>query len=130
MSVPGLVTRPAEGGYAQVLARLEAAFRTRGMVPMARIDHAAAAEDAGLALHPLILFVFGNPRAGTGLMQARPTLGIDLPLKLIVWEDADGVHVGYNDPAWLVERHGGDVGSPILSAMRDLLEALAQEAAA
>lgn len=130
MSVPGLITRAADGSYSDVIARLEAAFVARGMVPMARIDHAAAAAQIGLSLAALMLFVFGNPRAGTGLMQARPTLGIDLPLKLIVWEDADGVQVGYNDPAWLVERHGEDVGMPVLSAMRDLLEALAQEAAA
>lgn len=130
MSVPGLIMRPAEGAYAQVLARLEAAFGTRGIVPMAHIDHAAAAAEVGLSLPPLILFVLGNPRAGTGLMQARPTLGIDLPLKLIVWEDPDGVHVGYNDPTSLVERHGGNVGTPVLDTMRDLLEALALEAAA
>ncbi len=130
MSVPGLITRAADGSYADVIARLEAAFVARGVVPITRIDHAAAAAQVGLSLAPLMLFVFGNPRAGTGLMQARPTLGIDLPLKLILWEDANGVHVGFNDPAWLIQRHDGDDGVPILNTMRDLLEALAQEAAA
>ncbi|QNE31065.1 DUF302 domain-containing protein [Sphingomonas sp. NBWT7] len=129
MSIPGLITRAAAGRYAEVLARLENAFVARGVVPIARIDHASAAAQVGLPLAPLMLFVFGNPHAGTGLMQARPTLGIDLPLKLIVWEDADGVHVGYNDPAWLIQRHDGDNGAPILNTMRDLLEALAREAA-
>lgn len=130
MSAPGLITRSAGGSHDEVVARLEAAFVSRGIVPIARIDHAAAAAQAGLDLSPLALFVFGNPRAGTELMQVCPTLGIDLPLKLILWEDTDGVHVGYNAPVWLVERHGGDVGTPVLKAMRDLLEALATEAAA
>ena len=130
MNVAGLVTRSVEGGYADVLVRLEKAFEFHGVVPMARIDHAAGAAQAGLPLSPLMLFIFGNPRLGTALMHARPTLGIDLPLKLIVWEDADRVRVGYNDPAWLVRRHGGDDGAPGLDAMRDLLEALSREAAA
>lgn len=130
MSVPGFITLAARGGYTEAIARLRAAFQVRGVVPMACIDHARAAAKVGLSLTPLVTFVFGNPRMGTGLMQTCPTLGIDLPLKLIIWEDEDGVHVGYNDPAWLVQRHGGDLSAPVLNTMRDLLDVLAREAAA
>jgi len=74
---------------------------------MLRMDHAAAASAAGLALRPLLLIVFGDPRVGTSLMNEAPTAGIDLPLKLLVWEEADGrVWIGYVDPAWILKRHG------------------------
>jgi uncharacterized protein (DUF302 family) len=130
MRVPGLVARKARGSFAEVLARAEAALATRGLVPLARIDHAAAAAEVGLPLAPLTLLIFGNPRAGTPLMQTQPSLGIDLPLKLLVWEAERAVRIGYNDPVWLVERHGGDAAAPVLATMRDLLAALASEAAA
>lgn len=130
MTVPGLVSHQTTGGFVEVLARIESALATRGLAPLARIDHAAAAADVGLKLVPLTLLLFGNPRLGTPLMQAQPSLGIDLPLKLLVWEAEGRVWIGYNDPAWLVERHGGDAAAPVLTTMRTLLEALASEAAA
>jgi uncharacterized protein (DUF302 family) len=72
----------------------------------ARIDFAADAAAAGLSLRPMRLLVFGNPRAGTPLLAASPSAGIDLPLKVLIWEAADGsVTVGYNSPAWIGERH-------------------------
>ncbi|UYY58028.1 DUF302 domain-containing protein [Sphingomonas sp. S2-65] len=130
MTAAGLVERQARGGFTEVLDRVEAALVGHGLVPLARIDHAAAAAEAGLALAPLTLLIFGNPRTGTPLMQARPSLGIDLPLKLLVWEAEGAVRIGYNNPAWLVERHGGDADGTIPATMRNLLEALANEAAA
>ncbi|WP_404334723.1 DUF302 domain-containing protein [Sphingomonas sp. MMS12-HWE2-04] len=130
MNVPGLVTRQACGSFAEVLGRAEAALAARGLAPLARIDHASAAAEVGLPLAPLTLLIFGNPRAGTPLMQAQPSLGIDLPLKLLVWKAEGAVWIGYNDPAWLVERHGGDGTAPMLATMRSLLAALASEAAA
>src|SRR4029450_12973509 len=72
-----------------------------------RIDHAAGAAAVGMPLRPTELLIFGNPPAGTPLMQAEQTIGIDLPLKALVWEDASGgVWIAYNDPAWLAVRHG------------------------
>lgn len=130
MSLPGLVTQQARGSFADVLGRAEAALAARGLAPLARIDHAAAAAEVGLPLAPLTLLIFGNPRAGTPLMQAQPSLGIDLPLKLLVWEAEGAVRIGYNEPVWLVERHGGDGTAPVLATMRSLLAALASEAAA
>jgi uncharacterized protein (DUF302 family) len=89
--------------------RLEAAVRAKGMTVFARIDHAAGAAEAGLTLRPTELLIFGNARAGTPLMQARQTIGIDLPLKALVWQDASGkTWLSYNDPPWVVSRHAGD----------------------
>lgn len=87
--------------------RLEGEIRAHGMSVFARINHAASAEQAGLALRPTELILFGNPRGGTPLMQANQTIGIDLPLKALVWQDASGrTCLSYNDPNWLAKRHG------------------------
>ena len=102
----GMVLLPARGSVADAWARLEAAVAARGLTVFARIDFAADAAAAALPLRPLRLLVFGNPRAGTPLLAASPSAGIDLPLKVLIWEAADGsVTVGYNSPAWIGERH-------------------------
>jgi uncharacterized protein (DUF302 family) len=103
----GMVGLTAQGSVVDAWARLEAAVAARGLTVFARIDFAADAAAVGLRLPPTRLLVFGNPRAGTPLLAAAPTVGIDLPLKLLIWETADGVTtVGYNSPAWMVARHG------------------------
>ena len=79
------------------------------MTILARIDHAAAAANVGMALRPTEVLIFGNPLAGTPLMQAAQTIGIDLPLKALVWQDDAGkTWLAYNDPTWLARRHGAD----------------------
>ena len=89
--------------------RLAAAVTTRGISIMARIDHAAAAAAIGMELRPTEVLIFGNPRPGTPLMQAVQTVGIDLPLKVLVWEEGDGMTwLAYNDLQWLAKRHGID----------------------
>lgn len=128
MNVPGFIRHSADGNFDDVVARIEAALERRGLIPVARVDHAAEAARVGLSISPLMLFVFGNPLIGTGLMLERPTLGIDLPLKLVVWKDSLGVQVGYNDPAWLVGRHDGNVDAPVVKTMRETLDAIAKEA--
>jgi uncharacterized protein (DUF302 family) len=99
---------------------------------MARIDHAAAAEEVGLVLRPTEVLIFGNPRGGTPLMQAVQTMGIDLPLKALVWEDEAGqTWLSYNDPAWLARRHGvGSLVGSALAAMSAVLSAVADKATA
>jgi uncharacterized protein (DUF302 family) len=88
-------------------SRLEAAVAQRGLTVFARIDFAADAAAVGLVLRPTCLLLFGNPRAGTPLIVAAPTVALDLPLKVLVWEAEDGaVWVGYDSPECLVERHG------------------------
>src|SRR5262245_53751821 len=86
----GLITRPSNYGPRETMDRLAAAVADHGMKVMARIDHAAAAAEVGLVLRPTEVLIFGNPRGGTPLMQAVQTMGIDLPLKALVWEDEDG----------------------------------------
>ena len=86
--------------------RLEAEIKAHGMTVFARINHAALAAEVGLALRPTEVIFFGNPRGGTPLMQAKQTMGIDLPLKALVWQDASGqTWVSYNEPEWLAKRH-------------------------
>ena len=103
----GMVLLPAQGSVADAWTRLEAAVAERGLMVFARIDFAADAAAVGLRLRPTRLLVFGNPRAGTPLLEVAPTAGIDLPLKVLIWEDAQGrVAVGHNSPGWIGARHG------------------------
>src|SRR5690348_15434049 len=107
--------------------RLAAAVAEKGMTVLARIDHAGAAAKVGMELRPTEVLIFGNPKAGTPLMQAAQTMGIDLPLKALVWQDAAGkAWLGYNDPAWIARRHGVD--APALAAMSAALAAVAKAA--
>lgn len=130
MPPEGLISIPATRPMAEILSRLETALAARGLTVFARIDHAAAAAAVGLTLRPTTLLVFGNAKGGAPLMQAEQTIGIDLPLKVLVWQDAAGTSwVAYNDPAWLARRHGIDPASPPVAGMSALLAALASEAA-
>ena len=104
--------------------RLIAAVSAQGMTLMARIDHAAGAAKVGFELPPTEVFLFGNPRAGTPAMQAAQTIGIDLPLKALVWQDAAGrTWLGYNQPDWILARHG--VAGHGAAAMQTALAAVA-----
>jgi uncharacterized protein (DUF302 family) len=116
-------------GPNETLDRLGAAVTERGIAILARIDHAAAAAQAGLELRPTAVLIFGNPKAGTSLMQAAQTMGIDLPLKALVWQDADGRSwLAYNDPKWLAKRHGASGVESMLDAMTAALAAVARQA--
>ena len=130
MRPDGLTVLPSAYGPKETADRLAAAVARRGMAVLARIDHAAAAAEVGMELRPTEVVIFGNPRAGTPLMQAVQTVGIDLPLKALVWQDEAGaVWLAYNDPAWLAARHGALDGTDrILRAMTDALAAVAGEA--
>ena len=106
-TVAGLVTIKSGNGPEETMNRFEAEVRGRGMTVFAHIDHAAGAAAAGLSLRPTEMLVFGNAMAGTPLMEATQTIGIDLPLKVLVWRDENGATwLSYNDPVWLAERHG------------------------
>jgi uncharacterized protein (DUF302 family) len=107
MTENGLITLPSAHGAKETIDRLVSTVEAKGMTVFARIDHAAGAKQAGMALRPTEVLIFGNAKGGTPLMQAAQTIGIDLPLKALVWEDADGkAWLSYNDPAWLAQRHG------------------------
>jgi uncharacterized protein (DUF302 family) len=107
MAGDGLTTIGSSHGPKETMDRLEAAVKAKGLTVFARIDHAAGATAVGLPLRPTELLIFGNARGGTPLMQAQQTIGIDLPLKALVWQDAAGkTWLSYNDAAWLAKRHG------------------------
>jgi len=109
--------------------RLAASVTRHGMTVFARIDHAGLAKEAGMVLDPTEVLVFGNPKGGTPLMQAAQTLGIDLPLKALVWQDGAGkTWIGYNDPRWLARRHGVTGYEPILDAITKVLETVVRDA--
>jgi uncharacterized protein (DUF302 family) len=126
----GLTTLESKHGPKETMDRLAAAVTARGMTVLARIDHAEAAAKAGLKLRPTEVLIFGNPKAGTLLMQATQIIGIDLPLKALVWQDEAGKSwLGYVEPAWLAKRYGADTGTDaVQGAMGAAIAAVAQEA--
>jgi uncharacterized protein (DUF302 family) len=130
MAVDGLTTIKSSLGPKETMDRLETQVKARGMSVFARIDHAAGAASAGLTLRPTEVLIFGNPTGGTPLMQAAQAIGLDLPLKALVWEDASGATwLSYNDPAWLAQRHGvaGETET-VIGMMSKALDAVAQAA--
>lgn len=102
----GLVTIPSAQSVDQVVRKLAAILEQKKVKLFALIDHSGEAEKAGLQMRPTKLLIFGNPQGGTPLMLASPGVAIDLPLKVLVWEDDSGkVWLSYNDPAYLAARH-------------------------
>jgi uncharacterized protein (DUF302 family) len=103
----GMVNKPSNHSVEQTIEALSNILKSKGVAVFALIDHSGEAEKVGLKMRPTKLLIFGNPKAGTPLMLASPSSAIDLPLKLLVWEDAQGkVWVSYNTPEYLRERHG------------------------
>ena len=102
----GLISVKSPHSAKQTMDRLEDTLKQRGLTVFARIDHAAGATKIGKSLRPTEVLIFGNPQGGTPFMECAQTLGIDLPLKALVWQDASGQGwLGYNDPAYLAKRH-------------------------
>lgn len=132
MSENGLITITSNHSVKETLDRLEASLRGNGVTVFARIDHAAAAASVDMTLPPTELIIFGQPKAGTPLMQAQQSIGIDLPLKMLAWQDANGKNwLAYNDIAWLAKRHGlGEDLAPAISGIAKALAKLAETAAA
>jgi uncharacterized protein (DUF302 family) len=103
----GLIHLASQHSVEETMQRLEGLLSERSISIFARIDHSGEAAKVGLAMRPTKLLIFGSPKGGTPLMQAAPTVAIDLPLKALFWEDAEGkVWLTYNDPAYLQQRHG------------------------
>ncbi len=100
-----LVTKPSKHSVSETIERIERAVTAKGMQIFVRIDHSGEAKKVGLTMRPTELLIFGNPKGGTALMVAQPTAAIDLPMKALAWEDADGkVWLTYNSPELLQER--------------------------
>ena len=106
MNDNGLIHLSSAHSVPETLQRLEGTLKARGLQIFARVDHSGEAEKAGLKMRPTQLLIFGSPKAGTPLMIAAPSLAIDLPLKALVWQDAEGkVWLTFNSPDYLKERH-------------------------
>jgi uncharacterized protein (DUF302 family) len=131
MAEDGLVTVAGNFSVRESLDRLEADLKAKNITVFARIDHAAGAASVAMPLRPTELLIFGNPKAGTPLMQANQTIGIDLPLKILAWQDAGGkVWLTYNDPHWLAGRHRLGSGTEAgIAAVATLLANLVKTAA-
>lgn len=126
----GLVAVKSAQSVKETMNRLEEIVKQRGLNVFARIDHAAGAAKVGKSLRPTELLIFGNPQGGTPLMECAQTAGIDLPLKALAWEDASKqVWLGYNDPAYLAQRHG-IANCPAVEKLRKALSGISEAAVA
>ena len=131
MTADGLITIRSNYGPKETMDRLESEVKGKGLTVFAHVDHAAGATAVGLSLDPTDLLIFGNAKGGTPLMQAVQTIGIDLPLKILVWRDAPGqTWLSYNDPHWLAKRHGIDgAAATAVNGLASALAGLVQAAA-
>jgi uncharacterized protein (DUF302 family) len=122
----GLITLKSPYGPKATMDRLENLLKQKNMTIFARIDHAAGAIKIGQPLRPTELLIFGNPQGGTPFMACEQTVGIDLPLKALVWQDAQGqVWLGYNDPGFLAQRHGAEQ-CPVVENLKKALAGFAR----
>lgn len=124
-----MIVKRSAATFADTVERVLDAVQRRGLTVFARVDHAAGARDAGLELASEEVILFGSPQAGTPLMQSDPRVGIELPLRLLVWEDDQGTLIGYRDPRELSHTYDLAAHEPILARMAQLLEELAGVAA-
>ena len=124
-----MVELTASGDAAQVEARLRDALDEHGLQLFARIDHAAGARKADVELEPDVLLIFGNTSVGTPLMQADPRVGIELPLRMLIWQDPNGTRIGYLDPRELADRYALDGHEQTLERQAAVLTKLAAASA-
>ena len=126
----GLIAQKSGYSAKETMDRFEDAAKKRGLAVFVRIDHAAGAAKIGKTLRATEVLVFGNPQGGTPMMECAQSAGIDLPLKALVWEDAQGqVWLGYNDPAYLAQRHGA-AQCPAVAGISKALAGLTEAALA
>ncbi len=125
----GLVSVKSANDVSATADKLEAVLAEKGMKVFARIDHAAGAESIGDSLAPMELVIFGNPKVGTGLMKCAGSMGIDLPMKALIWQDGEGATwFGYNDMSYLATRHGMEDCGPLVEKVNGALAAFAKAA--
>ena len=122
----GIITQPSQHSVEQTVQKLKALLHAKGVTLFALVDHSGEAAKVGMTMPATKLLIFGNPKAGTPVMLAAPSVAIDLPLKILVWEDGEGrVWLSYNSPAYLMDRHG--VPQALLPNIA-VVETLAREA--
>jgi uncharacterized protein (DUF302 family) len=126
IAADGLVAVKSPYSAKDTMNRLEEIVKQRGLIVFARVDHAAGAGKVGKTLRPTEVLIFGNPQGGTPFMECAQSVGIDLPLKALVWEDSSSqVWLGYNDPAFLAQRHGV-AQCPVIETLRKALAGIAE----
>lgn len=129
-SAEGMTVVTSEHEVAEAEERLVAALEEKGFTIMARVDHAAGAHSVDLELEPTRLVIFGNPAGGTRLMHCKRSVALDLPMKMLIWEEDGTVRVAYNSTEYLVGRHDlGDCAAPVQEKMSQVLDGLARHAA-
>jgi uncharacterized protein (DUF302 family) len=129
-SAAGLTVRESKLPVKETIDKLTAVLEAKGIKPVARVDHAAGAKATGLEMRPTEVLMFGNPKAGTPLMLANPEIAVDLPMKVIAWQAADGrVMIGYTAPETLKARYGIKDKDAVFKAMAELLDAVTTAAA-
>ena len=107
MTNNGIVNKPSHHSVDETLAKLQAILQAKGIAVFALVDHSGEAAKVGMKMRPTKLLIFGNPKGGTPMMLAAPSIAIDLPLKILIWQDdQEKVWVSYNTPEYLAERHG------------------------
>jgi uncharacterized protein (DUF302 family) len=128
----GLTTVKSQYGPAETVTRLENSIASHGLTIFARIDHAAGAKEVGMDLPPTRVVIFGSPKSGTPLMQMSDTIGLQLPLKILVRQQPSGETIlAYDDPAWIAKRYRlNDAATPVVAKMQAAMAAIAGEAAA
>jgi len=127
----GLVSKSANGSVAETSDRLVAMLDANPAIRVvARVDHAANAQSVNKQLPPTTLIIFGNPLLGTELMKENQMAGIDLPMKILIWQDAEGkTQLIYNDPAWIAQRHGLTSSAHVIKKMSGALNKITNKAA-
>src|SRR5580692_5454092 len=123
-----MIIKQSTSGHAETVAALTVALERRGLTLFARIDHAAAAREVGLELADEEVVLFGNPRSGTPLMQSDRRIGIELPMRMLVWQEGDDVLLGHGDPRELSSTYDIAAHASTLEQMATLLDELATEA--
>lgn len=118
----GVINKTSTHSVKDTLDKLETIVTAKGFKVVARVNHAKAAEMSGQSLNPTEVLIFGNPKVGTALMQSNQAIGLDLPVKVLVWENDNGVvTISYNDPAWMAARHGIDDRVEVVNKMTGAL---------
>lgn len=126
----GMATLKSHYSVAETEERLVEAVESKGLTVMAQVDHQANAKTVDMEMPAMRLVIFGNPAAGTQLMKCAPTVAIDLPIKMLIWEDGETVKVAYNTADYLVDRHGiGDCAAPVQEKVGQALKGFAKVAA-
>lgn len=126
----GIVSVKSMHNVQETADRLESVLQSKGMTVIARINHSAAAQNAGMTLRPTELLIFGNPKVGTPLMQCQQSVALDLPQKALIWEDESGtVWISYNDPEYLADRHDLEGCDEVIAKVKSALSKFAHAAA-